>query len=226
MGVKRKTFPWGLFLIGLVAALIVAVAVYVRRQQVLLDIIERLSADSRVAEVIVTESTDDPYSKQRAVTLKFLEYDALGKPLAPKFLHFPDDIVQFQALVIRFDDFYIRSGDALRGKSAFIFTKAFSLLQDGSSKVVTLNDAYDVPTGYQLGRVQGMFEKKLWNRFWDYALDTSQASKMGIKNAQIEAPGTKFKGGILYTIRIEHDGGLRIDTQPLSGILSGERLEF
>jgi hypothetical protein len=34
---------------------------------------------------------------------------------------------------------------------------------------------------------------------------------MGIKNAQIEAPGTKFVPGLIYTIKIEHDGGLRID---------------
>ena len=49
---------------------------------------------------------------------------------------------------------------------------------------------------------------------------------MGIKNAQIEAPGTKFIKGILYTLKIEHDGGLRIDAQPLPKILQGEKLEF
>ncbi len=32
-----------------------------------------------------------------------------------------------------------------------------------------------------------------------------------IKNAQIEAPGTMFVPGNLYTIKIEHDGGLRIE---------------
>lgn len=226
MSGRRKVNLMMASILGVLVLIAAGAGVYLRRQQVLLDIIKRLSADSRAAEVIVTEKTDDPYSHRRTVTLKFMEYDALGRPLEPKFLRFPHDIIQFQALVIRFDDFYIRSGDALKGKSAFIFTKAFSLLDDGSVKVVDLNEAYDVPTGYRLGRSVGFFERKLWNRFWDYALNAEEARGMGIKNAQIEAPGTKFKEGVLYTIKIEHDGGLRIDTQQLSGIFSGERLEF
>ena len=44
------------------------------------------------------------------------------------------------------------------------------------------------------------------------------------KNAQIEAPGTKFVPGTLYTIKIEHGGGMRIDAEPLAPILKGERI--
>ena len=38
------------------------------------------------------------------------------------------------------------------------------------------------------------------------------------------APGTKFVPGKLYTIKIEHDGGLRIDVSPLPEILAGEKI--
>ena len=41
---------------------------------------------------------------------------------------------------------------------------------------------------------------------------------------QIEAPGTMFVPGTLYTLKIEHDGGIRIDATPLSPILRGERI--
>ena len=58
-----------------------------------------------------------------------------------------------------------------------------------------------------------------------FALDRAAAKKMGIKNAQIEAPGTVFIPGTLYTIKIEHDGGLRIDAQPLPEILKGETIK-
>ena len=68
------------------------------------------------------------------------------------------------------------------------------------------------------------FEQKLWQNFWQYALDPQQAHQQGIKNAQIEAPGSMFIPGILYTIRIEHDGGLRIGSNPLSPILKGENI--
>ena len=70
----------------------------------------------------------------------------------------------------------------------------------------------------------GPVEAKFWSHFWEYALDPQKAKLGGIKNAQIEAPGTMFIPGNLYTIKIEHDGGLRIDSVPISKILLGERI--
>ncbi len=69
------------------------------------------------------------------------------------------------------------------------------------------------------------YETKLWQEFWSNALDPVHAKKEGIKNAQIEAPGTMFVPGKLYTIKIEHDGGLRIDVSDLSPILKGEMIK-
>ncbi len=43
-----------------------------------------------------------------------------------------------------------------------------------------------------------------------------------IKNAQIEAPGSMFLPGTIYTLKIEHDGGIRIDAEPVPEILKGE----
>jgi hypothetical protein len=43
-----------------------------------------------------------------------------------------------------------------------------------------------------------------------------------VKNAQIEAPGSIFVPGTIYTIKIEYDGGLRIDAKPIPEILKGE----
>jgi hypothetical protein len=73
-------------------------------------------------------------------------------------------------------------------------------------------------------RMPNDFEKKLWRDFWDYVLEQDKAKSMGIKNAQVEAPGTKFVPGKLYTIKIEHNGGLRIDAASLPEILKGEKL--
>ncbi len=81
-----------------------------------------------------------------------------------------------------------------------------------------------VPRGYRLEEKYNPVEDKFWLHFWDYALDPKQAKLEGIKNAQIEAPGMMFVPGNLYTIKIEHDGGLRIDAAPLSKILLGEKI--
>ena len=69
-----------------------------------------------------------------------------------------------------------------------------------------------------------VFEKELWGSFWSYALDPEQRQRAGIKNAQIEAPGSMFVPGTIYTLHIEHDGGIRIDAQPIPEILKGETL--
>lgn len=196
-----------------------------RENQLLRKIIERLSAESRVAEVIVTDVRLEPAAGKTYTTIKFLEYDSKLNPLAPKYFTFSGNTIQFQALVVRFDDFYIKKGHSLKGKSAYFFMKAFMLTDDGA-EVFDITKVNEVPCGYKVEGAKNSFEAKLWHRFWLYALAPQAAKRIGIKNAQIEAPGTRFIPGIVYTIKIEHDGGLRIDAVPLPPVLKGEKIKF
>jgi hypothetical protein len=198
-------------------------AQYIYENAILKQIITRLEADSRTAEVLVTGVNYNEVDKKTYTTIKFLEYDSKGKPLEPKYFNFSGNIIQFQSLVVRFDDIHIRSGDQLRGKSAYLFWKVFVL--DGErTQEYEIAKINQVPRGYQLEVQQNSVEAKFWAHFWEYALDPKKAKLEGIKNAQIEAPGTMFVPGNLYTIKIEHDGGLRIDASPLSKILLGEKI--
>lgn len=202
-----------------------AVRKYTHENAVLRQVIERLSADSRIAEVLVTNVRYDEKAGKAFTTVKFLEYDAAQKPLAPRYFTFAGNIIQFQSLVIRFDDFYVKRGDRLRGKSAYLFWKVF-MLEGTNTQEYAITPLEGIPAGYKLTKntAEG-YERRLWRAFWNYALQPAPAKKRtGIKNAQIEAPGTLFVPGILYTIKIEHDGGMRIDTAPLPEILRGERI--
>lgn len=196
---------------------------YVYENAVLKRIIARLEADTRVAEVLVTGVNYNEVDRKTYTTIKFLEYDSRGNPLEPKYFTFSGNIIQFQSLVVRFDDMLVRQGDQLKGKSAYLFWKAFVL--DGEKtqeyEIARINQ---VPRGYQLEDQYNPVEAEFWKHFWEYALDPKRAKGEGIKNAQIEAPGTMFVPGNLYTIKIEHDGGLRIDISPLSKILLGEQI--
>ncbi len=196
---------------------------YLNENEVLKQVIARLEADSRVAEILVTGVNFDEKTKKTYTTIKFLEYDIDGQPLDPKYFSFSGNIIQFQSLVIRFDDIHVRGGDKLRGKSAYIFWKVF-LLDGKNTQEYEITKVNEVPRGYKIRGLMNPFEQKLWQNFWQYALDPQQAHQQGIKNAQIEAPGSMFIPGILYTIRIEHDGGLRIGSNPLSPILKGENI--
>jgi hypothetical protein len=210
----RKTILFVLLL------LVSAGAFLLYRNHILQQIIKRLRQDSRVAEVLVIRQGP-------VTTIKFLEYDTLGKPLPARYFTFTGNLIQFQALVIRFSDATVMAGVPFKDKSAYVFTKVFVLGDSASeTQVIEINKCYEVPSGYMIGERQTFFERILWRRFWEYALDPETARKAGIKNAQVEAPGTRFVPGVLYTVKIEHDGGLRIDSAPLPQVLQGEKIEF
>ena len=207
--------------IGYQAYRIAAQVIY--ENAILKQIIVRLEADSRVAEVLVTGVNYNEVDQKTYTTIKFLEYDSKGRPLKPKYFNFSGNIIQFQSLVVRFDDMYIRQADRLKGKSAYLFWKVF-MLDGEKTQEYDITKINKIPQVYRLDDQENPVEVKFWSRFWEYALDPKQARLEGIKNAQIEAPGTMFIPGILYTIKIEHDGGLRIDAAPLSKILLGEQI--
>ena len=200
---------------------IVWVTKRIEENRILKQVITRLSADSRIAEVLVTKSAFNEETAKIETTIKFLEYDSKGKPLEPRYFTFQGNIIQFQALVIRFQDKLIQAGDKLKGKSAYIFTRVF-MLDDKNTQVFNLSEMNQIPLGYKIPGVENEFERNLWTEFWSYALDPKARERSKIKNAQIEAPGSMFLPGTIYTLKIEHDGGIRIDAEPVPEILKGE----
>jgi len=196
---------------------------FLERERVLRQVIERLSADSLAAEVLVTKSEYDEATKKVLTTIKFLEYSPDGVALEPRYFTFNGNLIQFQALVVRFQDALVKSGNRLKGKSAFIFLKAF-VLDGKEAQVFEITKHDEIPRGYKIPGAVSSFEHELWKDFWDYALDSDKRVKSGVKNAQIEAPGSLFLPGSIYTLRIEHDGGLRIDARAVPEILKGEKL--
>ncbi|MCA9401573.1 MAG: hypothetical protein KC713_08090 [Candidatus Omnitrophica bacterium] len=196
---------------------------YQTEKEVLKEMVQRLNAESRVGEVLVTGVNYDEKKKKTLTTIKFLEYDVDGNPVEPKYFTFAGNIIQFQALVVRFNDIQLRSADQLSGKSAYIFWKVF-MLDGKDTQEFEITPMNHIPKGYKVPGLEDPYEEYVWKQFWDYALNPEAARKENIKNAQIEAPGSMFIPGYLYTIKIEHDGGLRIDASPISPILKGEKI--
>jgi len=194
-----------------------------REKEVLRQIAERLRADSRIAEVIVSDVAFNPMTRQHQTTIKFLEYDADGKPLSPRSFTFSGNMIQFQSLVVRFDDEFVMAGDRLKGKSIYLFWKAF-VLKGAETEEYVITPVDEIPEGYKINGPRQDLEEELWQDFWEYALDSDKAQTHGIKNAQVEAPGMKFIPGMIYTLKIEHDGGIRIDVHPIPEVLRGESL--
>jgi len=196
---------------------------YIYQHEILKRMVARLEADSRIAEVLVTDVQFNPITQKHMTTIKFLEYDSFGEPMVPRYFTFSGNIIQFQSLVVRFKDTFIEQADPLKGKSAYLFWKVFRL--DGpNTEEFVITPSHETPQGYKVPGPKNEFEDEIWKEFWNYALNSPKAITKGIKNAQIEAPGTKFVPDLLYTLKIEHDGGIRIDSQPIPAVLRGEKL--
>jgi hypothetical protein len=242
----KTTKIFNLVSIGILAVAValagIGVSQWIQKERVLRQIIDRLHAETRMADVLVTKSEFDEATKKIKTTIKFLEYDSQGKPLEPKYFTFSaplnagtdlslgksvggeKPIIQFQSLVIRFNDKLVEAGDRLRGKSAVFFMKAF-VLDGKNTQEFDITKINEVPGGYRVSAKVNEFEQKLWQEFWNFALDPKKRDHAGVKNAQIEAPGSMFLPGTIYTLKIEHDGGLRIDANPVPEILKGEKVD-
>ena len=134
--------------VGTIILIAILYISYTLRENLLLKkVIERLTADSRVAEVTVTDVKRDSKARKTYTTIKFLEYDTNLNPLEPKYFTFSGNLIQFQSMVIRFDDFYVKRGDPLKGKSAYLFMKAF-VLNDKGTEVFDINKINEIPSGY------------------------------------------------------------------------------
>ncbi len=220
---KSKLSLGRIFVVAAVIVGGIAIAQLIQERKVLAKIIERLKADTRVAEVLVTGVQFNEEMQKNFTTIKFLEFDTDGKELVPKYFTFPGNVIQFQSLVVRFDDKFVMAGDGLRGRSAYLFWKVFTL--DGpNTREFPINYMSEVPAGYKVAGIDRKVEEKFWRHFWQYAFDEKAAQRAGVKNVQIEAPGAVFVPGYVYIIKIEHDGGLRIDTQKLPPIIRGEKI--
>jgi hypothetical protein len=221
-------YATGIVVLAVLFVVIFQAVSFLRQKEALKRIISRLEADSRIAQVLVVDVRADQTKQKNLTTIKFLEYDVSGRPLKPKYFTFSGNIIQFQSLVVRFKDFYVEQGDPARGRSAYLFLNVFFL--DGPrTEQFAINPVQGIPEGYRLEKSDAYtarMEKTFWEKFWVYCLDPKTARSAGIKNAQIEAPGTMFVPGMLYTIKIEHDGGMRIDAEPLPEILKGEVIRF
>lgn len=215
-----KTLQSGLRALAVGVFIFIAVVGYFKFREYMTfrEIIRNLKAERRIAEVLVSESRIDEFSRKYTTTIKFLEYDVRGRALKPKFFTFNGNLIQFQTLVVRFDDRYVEEGHRMKGKSIYLFLKAF-VLDGKDTQEFAITPLKQVPDGYRVGDPPSPFERRVWDKFWRYALDPERRKRLGIKNAQVEAPGSVFVPGTIYTLIIENDGGIRIDTRPIPEIL-------
>ena len=190
----------------------------------LAEVVKRLEAETRRAQVIVTKQGMNPDTGRLETTIKFMETGPGGDPLPPRYFTMEGDVIYFDALVIRFARDYVERGDALRGKSICLFRRVFGENQapEDGFPVDRAAGADGIPDVYRVNPEPTAFERELWQSFWRYAEDPAAAREKGIRVIQGEAVYTRFIPGNLYTLTLDHGGGICIKVEPIPAILRDE----
>jgi hypothetical protein len=182
------------------------------------EVVARMQGERRIAEVVVVHQEKDPTTRRLRTTFRFSEVTPDGEALAAREYTIDGDVAYFDALVVKFDHQYVELGDALRGKSLYLFRRTFGEFQE-PSKGFPLDETR--PSPYRLHPQPSAFEQEIWREFWKYATDADYASTKGVRVAFGEAVYTKLQPGKIYRLSIENAGGMNLRSENLPPVLKG-----
>lgn len=181
-------------------------------RRILETVVDRLGVEKRVAVIDVVEQHTDETGAIVQTVIRMTEMGRDDKPLAPRTFGVAGRVPHFDAWVIKFDDAYVGSGDALRGHSLALFRRVYGESQtpQGGYWLGTPGEAPDI---YRTGAAITDFEKRLWTEFWSYATDPAKARSAGVRVAQGEAVYAPMTTGDRWLLSLEADGGLNLVKQ-------------
>ena len=188
------------------------------RNDQLRQIVRRLHAERRVADIIVTEQKPGPDGQLRT-TLLFVEYSRDGStPLPGKRFTVEGKTAHIDAMVVKFEGRFVEENDPLRGGSIALFTRLYGDRQT-PEQAHRIDEPGKIPAVYRGADPQvTQFEQALWADFWKLADDPSYRKEMGVRVVQGEGLWGPFEPGKLYTISVESNGGLNLVSEPLKQI--------
>lgn len=216
-------------LVGFVAAGSVGVYVYhthssveaqLEREQQrtaeLRQIVQRLTAERRVADVMVTDQKT--VNGVVRTSIVFVEYGKNDVALPAKRFTVEGKMIHIDAMVVKFDGKFVEQNDPLRGHSIALFTRLYGDNQT-PAEGFPIDQPGQVPDVYRDDdpKVRD-FQQELWQNFWRLADDPAYRNEMGVRIAQGEGPWRPFEPDHLYTLTLESNGGLDIRSEPLKSI--------
>ena len=187
-----------------------------KRNSELQQIVQRLQAETRVADVMVTDQ--QKVNGVLRTSIVFVEYGHDGAALPAKRFTVDGEMIHFDALVVKFDGKFVEQNDPLRGHSIALFTRLYGDTQT-PAQGFPIDEPGVVPAVYRDDDPKvSQFQQELWQNFWRLADDPNYRSEMGVRIAQGEGPWLPFEKDHLYTLTVEANGGINIRSEPLKGI--------
>ena len=187
-----------------------------QKNEQLKQVVQRLEAERRVADVIVTGQTTTGGGQK--TTLLFVEYARDGSTLPARRFTIDGNVAHIDAIVVKFDRDFVQDNDPLRGHSLALFNRLYGENQP-PEKGFRIDAPGEIPDVYRSADSQvSDFERELWANFWKLADDEAYRKSRGVRVAQGEGVWVPFYPDKLYTVTLDSDGGLNITSSPLKGI--------
>src|SRR3954447_15186243 len=145
------------------------------------EVVQRLTEEKRVAEVIVT---DEPIvNGVPPKHLLFVEYARDGASLPPRSFPIQGAMGHIDAMVIKFERHFVSENDPFRGHSIALFTKIYGDHQSPESAQM-IDAPGAIPEIYRgLDPRVSTFEQSLWTDFWRLYDDESYRAMKGVRTS-------------------------------------------
>lgn len=170
-----------------------------------------LRLDHRVASIrVVRQGPSADGSGEVETEVVFTELDDAGEPIGEgEPMTIRGTRLYIDGLVIKFDDNYVESGDALRGTSVCLFQGLFSD-KVSPEEGIKIDSKFPHPLPFQGDKLPDPLYTQLFEKIWDYANDPAAAEQLGVRAIQGEAPSIEARPGKTYRVELRQSGGMTI----------------
>ena len=170
-----------------------------------------LKVDHRLARIKILDKGIDPGTNEKFCLVEFSEVDDQGKSLGePKQFRLKGEKLYVDAFIVKFDDQFIESADALRSTSMYMFRRIFGE-GDGLEGGYPLDvDEKGVvrAAAYVRGSRLSEFEQKIWRNFWAISNDPQKQAELGVRNNHGQINYIDPKPGQVYEFTLRSSDGL------------------
>lgn len=187
-------------------------------------VVERLTKDERLAQVMVIDQTPE------RTKFKFVEINDKGEKFGPpQVFDVEGNRAYFETFVIQFKGKYDPQNDLplkddkvseeLLGRSIIYFRGVFGSKQKPEDAFI-IDKPKEAPLPYRGSEKPSALELQLWDEFWKLATDPDLAAKHGVHSAHGQAPFTELKKGYYYIIEKRRDGPPTIRVEKVPAVMA------
>lgn len=170
-----------------------------------------LKVDHRLARIKILEKGTDPGTNEKFCLVEFSEVDDQGKPLGdPKQFRLKGEKLYVDAFIVKFDDQFIESADALRSTSMYMFRRIFGEGDglEGGYPLDVDDQGVVRAAAYVRGTRLSEFEQQIWRDFWAISNDPQKQKEMGVRNNHGQINYIDPKPGQVYEFTLRSSDGL------------------